>query len=384
MIDGAAAGAAGAAGLVAAPHRERFVIFREPGTAAPYPRLERLAGGRLVAGVPLDTATDYFAGGRLCVLVSADGGATWAPTEDASLPLNWPGSSTRERWDRATCVLPDGAWFGTGAVGWQAWPAARRAEAEAEGRFVTPRHPPGEPALIGVGTNTLYVQRSNDAGRTWTRREVELPRAGWTLGLPRHVTLHDGTILLPLRQRSRDARSGQVLIARVTPGGADAGDRLRVYPVPRDLEGAVGSEAALAAVGRDRVLALIRADGTRGGSGHLLASWSEDGGRCWTLPVATDIWGRPPHLLPLADGRLLCTYGHQRAPLGVQAVVSADGGETWDTAHRVVVAGDGASDELGYHPMSVQLDDASIYTAYYDRAGDGVPYSVGVRWRLPW
>jgi hypothetical protein len=368
------------------PRNERFVIVREPGTPAPYPRVELLPDGRLLAGVPLNTAVDFFVHGDLRVLVSSDGGATWSETDDPAIPLNWPGSSTRERWDRATRVLADGSWFGVGAVGWQAWPAGRRAEAEAEGRFVTPRHPPGSPGLIGVGVNTLYVQRSTDAGRTWTRREVELPRAGWTLGLPRDITLHDGTLLLPLRQRSNDAKRGHVLMLRVTPGSRSgagtSSDRLRVYPIPRDLEGALGSEAAVAEVAPDRVLCLIRADGSRGGGGHLLASWSDDGGRTWTLPVATEIWGRPPHLLPLADGRLLCTYGHQRAPLGVQAVVSDDGGETWE--RRAVIAGDGESSTLGYHPVSVQLPDGTIYTAFYTTGSDAVPYSMGVRWELPW
>lgn len=385
-----------AAPLPLVPRRERFIIFQAPGVPAPYPRLELLPDGRLVAGVPLSTAVDFFVHGDLRVLVSSDRGATWSATDDPKIPLNWPGSSTRERWDRATRVLPDGTWLGTGALGWQAWPAERRAEAEAGGRFVTPRHPPGSPGLIGVGTNTLYLQRSSDQGRTWRRREVELPRAGWTLGLPRDITLHDGTILLPLRQRSSDARRGHVLVARVTPGvGADAtgaagvtgatGDRVRVHALPRDLEGATGSEAALAEVGPDRVLALIRADPSRGGSGHLLESWSEDGGRTWSFPVLTEIWGRPPHLLKLADGRLLCTYGHQRAPLGVQAVVSEDGGETWEVGHAALVADDGESSTMGYHPMSVQLTDGSIYTAYYTAHGDdAIPYSVGVRWELPW
>jgi hypothetical protein len=371
------------------PRCERFTIFRSAEIAAPYPRLEATGDGRLMAAVPLHAAVDFFVHGELQVLVSEDLGASWSATDDPALPLNWPGSSTRERWDRATRVLSDGTWLGAGAVGWQAWPAERRAEAEAMGKFVTPRHPPGEPGLIGVGTNTLYVQRSSDRGRTWNRRELELPRAGWTLGLPRDITLRDGTVLLPLRQRSSDAARGQVLVARVTPGsGGGSGaatDSVRVYALPRDLDGAIGSEAALAEVAPDRVLALIRADASRGGSGHLLASWSEDGGRSWTLPTLTEIWGRPPHLLPLADGRLLCTFGHQRAPLGVQAVVSDDGGETWDVGHAAVLADDGGSSRMGYHPMSVQLPDGSIYTAYYTSDGEGeLPYSVGVRWDLPW
>lgn len=361
------------------PRGQRGVIFREPGTYAPFPRLLQLGDGRLAVGLALAPARDHHLLDRWCVLVSTDDGASWLPTDDAAIPLNWSGSSPRERWDRATRIEDDGAWLAVGAVGWQPWPVERRAEVEAQGRHVHPAPLPGLPSHLAVATNRLFVQRSRDAGRCWERREIELPPAGYTLGFPRDIVLHDGTLLLPLRQRSNG--HGQALVLRVTSHAA-AGDRLRLYPVPRDLNGATGSEAALAEVAPDRVLALMRANDGRGGDGHLLATWSEDGGRTWTFPTITGIWGFPPHLLPLADGRLLLTYGHRRAPLGVQAVISVDGGETWDVAHGAILADDGETGDLGY-PISAQLADGSIYTAYYVTQG-GVTYSLGLRWELPW
>ena len=63
----------------------------------------------------------------------------------------------------------------------------------------------------------------------------------------------------------------------------------------------------------------------------MVQRWSEDGGVTWSLPLRTDIWGYPPHLLKLRDGRVLCTYGYRRDPMGVRAVLSHDGGESWDT-----------------------------------------------------
>jgi hypothetical protein len=47
------------------PRRERFVIVQTPDTPAPYPRLERLPDGRLLAGVPLNTAVDFFVHGEV-------------------------------------------------------------------------------------------------------------------------------------------------------------------------------------------------------------------------------------------------------------------------------------------------------------------------------
>lgn len=355
------------------------VRLSAPGSSAAYPRVEVLPDGRLVAAVTHDVAWDYFVGGRWTVLVSDDGDR-WEACDDPSVPFNWPGSSTRERHDRATLVQPDGTWLATGVVGWQAWPESEAERARAEGRYVTPTAPPGLPGTIGVGTNTFFVQKSADGGRSWTRREVELPSAGWTLGLPRNLVLADGTVILPARQRSRDAQRGQFLAIRVTPGEPD---RIRVHPVPRDLDGVTGSEAALADLGGDRVLMLMRADATRGGDGRLLASHSEDGGRTWTLPLATDLWGRPPHLLTLADGRLLATYGHQREPFGIMAALSTDGGETWDVERRLLLAVDDQPEQgVGYHPLTVQRADGSLYTCYY-RLRHGVSEAHAVAWTLP-
>ena len=53
------------------------------------------------------------------------------------------------------------------------------------------------------------------------------------------------------------------------------------------------------------------------------------------LPRPTPMWGCPPHLLALGDGRLLCTYGYRRAPFGVRACLSHDGGETWEDEIRL-------------------------------------------------
>lgn len=365
----------------------QVVITAGDQSPAVYPRIELTTDGTLVAGVARGVSCNYFVGGTWDVLASSDAGATWAPTQDAELGLAWPASSTRERYDRALRVLPDGTWWTAGVVGWQARPAGEQQRARAQGRYVTPDSPPGHPGHIGVGTNLIFLQKSSDQGSTWTRREIALTAAGWTLGLPRDISLDDGTVVLPLRQRSRDGSHGQFLVARITPGEPD---RVRLHAVPRDLDGTIGSEAAIAQIAPDRLIMLMRADETRGGDGTLLTSWSDDGGRTWSVPVSTCIWGRPPHLLRLADGRLLLTFGHQREPFGVMAVVSLDGGETWEVEHPILVAHDHEAEDrartgkdavIGYHPMTIQLGDGDLFTCYYARRGSTCD-ALGVRWQL--
>ena len=66
--------------------------------------------------------------------MSNDRGATWArDDDDLSLPSNWPGSTPRERYDRLSCVLPDGSYLAAGTVGPEKWGADRRAEAAGRG-----------------------------------------------------------------------------------------------------------------------------------------------------------------------------------------------------------------------------------------------------------
>ena len=109
---------------------------------------------------------------------------------------------------------------------------------------------------------------------------------------------------------------------------------------------------------------------------------SADGGRTWTGWRKTPVQGKPPHLIKLRDGRLLVTYGRRVPPYGQRACVSADGGETWDVDHEIILRDDAPNEDLGY-PATAQLDDGSLYTVYYqiDRAGEK-PSLMGTHWRL--
>ena len=139
--------------------------------------------------------------------------------------------------------------------------------------------------------------------------------------------------------------------------------------------GGAASETAFLEVSPGRVLALSRTKS----NDYLVQSWSDDSGRTWSYPFRTGIWGVPANLLKLRDGRVLCTYGYRREPMGVRAVASNDGGETWDLDHVYILRDDGGTRDLGY-PASTQLADVSILTVYYMSGPDGVTYSAATRW----
>jgi Neuraminidase (sialidase) len=114
--------------------------------------------------------------------------------------------------------------------------------------------------------------------------------------------------------------------------------------------------------------------------GETLQTHSTDGGQTWARPYAIGVWGLPPHLLKLADNRLLMTYGHRRKPLGNQARTSDDNGRTWSP--EMVVYGDGVSSDLGY-PSTVEISPGQLVTVWYERLSNS-PYAQlrMARWQL--
>ena len=100
------------------------------------------------------------------------------------------------------------------------------------------------------------------------------------------------------------------------------------------------------------------------GDQHIEIFQSDDNGVAWN-PSGSVTLGRqyPGHLLNLNDGRLLLTYGLRNEGLyGVAARISSDEGKTW-APPRFLLDLETATDS-GY-PSSVQVDDGTIFTAYY-------------------
>lgn len=119
--------------------------------------------------------------------------------------------------------------------------------------------------------------------------------------------------------------------------------------------------------------------------GRLLLWRSDDDGATWRSPGAlTEAGQHPAHLLRLADGRVLLTYGDRRAgEQGVKACLGSGQGEAWGAALRIVDLSATGGD-LGY-PSSVQFGDGTILTAYYaSTSAEYGGYQMGVvAWRAP-
>jgi hypothetical protein len=124
-----------------------------------------------------------------------------------------------------------------------------------------------------------------------------------------------------------------------------------------------------------RLLAALRMQipGTQGeGFETTVLTESSDDGKHWSKP-RTMVNPAEVHvyLTELRDGRILATYSNYHLPWGVYAIVSRDGGKTWDTEHPIELALS-AGYSVGW-PVTVQLADGSLLTCY----------AAEVYWREP-
>lgn len=115
-------------------------------------------------------------------------------------------------------------------------------------------------------------------------------------------------------------------------------------------------------------------------TGETLQTHSSDGGETWAKPYSIGVWGLPSHLLRLSDSRLLMTYGHRRNPLGNQARLSDDNGQTW--SEPMIFHGDATSGDLGY-PSTVETAPGKLVTVWYEKLkGTSYAQLSMARWEL--
>ena len=227
--------------------------------------------------------------------------------------------------------------------------------------------------------------RSTDGGRTWekpVRMQGSAPHGG--------LQLKDGRLLmvgyshnpygdrwpeyLPVLPRpeltvetsSDGARSWQV-IARIAP--------------PERIWTSGLCEPHVVELDDGTLVAQIRYHDERDG---ILQTESTDGGKTWSEIHETGIPGFPPHLLRLADGRILSSYGRRdEGHYGEYAAVSSDGGKSWEVdAFALDVNPPCYPWDLGY-PSTVQFPDGTFLTTYYQAADkETKPRLMATRWRL--
>lgn len=122
---------------------------------------------------------------------------------------------------------------------------------------------------------------------------------------------------------------------------------------------------------RGVLLASFRVEG--GKPLRIATAVSRDGGKTWGSVKCTDALGAPPHLLKHSSGALICSFGRRELPYGVRAMLSRDGGESW--SEEYILDERAKLWDFGY-PSTVELDDGSLLTVYYQRYDDDAHCSI--------
>ncbi len=203
--------------------------------------------------------------------------------------------------------------------------------------------------------------RSRDGGKTW-EKIGGLPRVenGWCELIPfgdiradksgtLAVSCYHGKFSDPAKSTKIPGYRSRLLRS------SDRGKTWKTGPVI----GAVHNETTILPLGRNRWIAAAREK-------QVDIIRSSDNGRSWSEPEpATGRNEINGHLLSLADGRTLLSYGVRQADrFGVCAKLSDDEGRTWGPVFRIA---DSTERDCGY-PSSVQLRDGRIVTGWYAKA----------------
>jgi len=155
-------------------------------------------------------------------------------------------------------------------------------------------------------------------------------------------------------------------------------------PIPEDTEAANFHEPHVVELESGKIIGMIRYEHSQKIKNYdsftIFQTESTDGGKTWSVARPTGVSGSPPHLLRHSSGAIICAYGYRKEPYGERVMISYDDGKTWDTDY--ILRDDGPDGDLGY-PASVELDDGSIFTMYYQKYAAGEKTSLlWTRWKL--
>ena len=341
-------------------HVKAIDPFMEPNRYLGWPSIAKTDTGELLIAYSGDRDSHVCPWGKTHLIRSNDNGKTWSEPETINnTPLDDRDAGIIQT-SKGTILV---SWFTSLAYASPNWKWAYQKYARVAEKI------PEELKKYWLGN---WVRRSEDGGKTWlkpVRTSSTAPHGPIQLRDGRLLYIGNGTWkgapALVAEQSLDDGQSWQVIASFDTESGSITG-----IGEPHVVETKSG-----------KLIAMFRNEAEGNDQFYLLQSESIEGGKTWTTLHKTPMWGYPPHLLELKNGWLVVVYGHRREPYGERACISRDEGETWDIENEIILA-EAYNGDLGY-PASIQLDDESILTVYYQQKNRDEPTSIfTTRWRL--
>lgn len=340
---------------------ETKTILAEPKRYVAWPTIEKLSTGELIVVFSGDRDAHIDPFGVTQMIRSDDEGRTWSsPTTINNTPLD----------DRDAAILETSK--GTLLVSWFTSLA-----------FDRPKYFKKSPHWK-KHTRKLSSKDKRYWLASWTRRSIDGGKS-WELPIKQHfssphgaIELLDGRLLHVGTSTNRTSTDKKILGVESSNDDGKKWNVIATIKIPSNELINNYSEPNVIEVG-NKLIVFIRYEPKDNKQSFLRRSESLDGGKSWSVARKTNIWGYPPHILKLKNNWLVLTYGYRRKPYGIRASISKDGGNTWGKEY---ILSKGINHDLGY-PSSVQLDDGSILTVYYqvDKIGE-LPAIKSTRWRL--
>lgn len=217
-----------------------------------------------------------------------------------------------------------------------------------------------------------WMLRSEDGGLSWStayRVPLNSPHGP--------VNLSDGRLFYAGVELWTDARR---VVACISDDDGRTWEHLSEIPARQGDDPQKYHELHAVEASDGRLIVHIRNHNAKN-AGETLQTHSSDGGKSWATPYSIGTWGLPSHLLKLGDGRLLMSYGHRRKPLGNQAKISEDNGDSWSSP--IMIHGSASSGDLGY-PSTVETAPGKMVTVWYEKLADNPLAQLRMgRWQLP-
>jgi len=238
-----------------------------------------------------------------------------------------------------------------------------------------------------------YYILSEDGGKTYSRpRRVHVACPHGPAVLPNGRFLYVGSAYCFKEPTLEDQRKNEPGIVQCWIEN-EKGEFEYVSSIPEvDPEIGKNNETHTVVLPSGKIISHIRIHRFDPGNGAL--GWKEctiyqseslDGGKTFSAPhpVLPPMAGAPAHILRLKDGTLVSTYGardyiDESKKGAICALVSRDDGESWDT---VAIVPTSHAWDHGY-PSTVELEDGTLLTAYYDQENDGNAIIKAVTWSL--
>jgi len=334
-----------------------------------WPTVAKLADGTIVAGSSGLRAAHVCPWGKSVVCYSKDGGETYGDMIVAHNDMID---------NRDLGVVAMGGqkhaitWFSLDSRNYNMDHCVPKEYAQEAKDYIATWNPDTVGSLLGS-----WMKISEDEGKTWTRA-IRVP-----VNAPHGFSMRKDGALAYLGKGYREdlgGPSGPIQYAESRDGGF-TWQIVGEIPLPKAIT--YFHEPHVIELNDGTLLGVIRYEDYSDGKEELetYITRSEDGGKTWTLAESMNVAGSPPHLLQHSSGAVVMVYGYRHPGYGQRAVVSWDNGKTW--SEDIIIRDDGNNGDLGY-PASVELDDGSIYTVYYQakpgRRNTAIMWS---RWKLP-